>query len=212
LTEAANFISHNTHTGIYLTAGISATQHNVIGSNVVSANGDYGVLLDGGNTAYNTITRTQIYQNGLDGIGERKSAGFNVWTEVGISNNGGLGIDNSANNDAQNLVNAPNNFSIDSINRTTGVVHGRADASVAGTVKIELYRVAPDPSGFGEGSIFIGSDITDGSGNWTITDPTPAQSGGCYTAFVTESQIVIPFSSSEFSANTCRVFLPAVQR
>ncbi len=203
-----NFIGHNIHTGVYLSGG---SYGNIIGSNIVRNSGDYGVLLDGGNTAYNTITRTLIYSNGLDGIGERNGAGFNVWTEVGIHDNGGLGIDKSANNDGQNIVNAPN-LTIDSINKQTGVVSGRADASVLGTVRVELYRVAPDPSGFGEGSIFVGKTTTDVNGNWTIIDPAPAQAAGCYTAFVTESQLVIPFSSSEFSANTCRTFLPAITR
>jgi hypothetical protein len=100
----------------------------------------------------------------------------------------------------------------DSIKRLTGVVQGHADPSVLGTTKIELYRVLPDPSGFGEGWSFVGRATTDAIGDWTITDPTPAQSNGCYTAIVTESFFVIPFSSSEFSANTCRVFLPALQR
>ena len=204
-----NFINYNHHTGIYVAGG---SHGNIIGSNTVRNSDDYGVLFDGGNTAYNTITRTAIYSNGLDGIGERNGAGFNVWTEVSISNNGGLGIDKSASNDAQNIVNAPNNFGIDSINRVTGVVHGHADASVLGTIKIELYRVSPDPSGFGEGGVFLGTTTTDVNGNWTITDTSPSAVRGCYTAFVTESQFVIPFSSSEFSANTCRVFLPATRR
>jgi hypothetical protein len=155
------------------------------------------------------LTDNNIYIYGID---ERNSAGFNVWTEVGIHDNGGLGIDKSASYDNQNIVNAPYNFNIDSINRTTGVVHGHADASVLGTVKIELYRVSPDPGGLGEGGVFLGSTTTDGSGNWTITDPSPLAVRGCYTAIVTESQLVIPFSSSEFSANTCRTFLPVTIR
>lgn len=61
---------HNIHPGVYLN---SAAHHNLIGSNTVRNNGDYGVLFDGGNTAYNTISRTLIYQNGLDGIGERNT-------------------------------------------------------------------------------------------------------------------------------------------
>ena len=183
----------------------------MIGSNIVQGSDDYGILLDGGNTAYNTITRTQIYSNGLDGIGERNGAGFNVWTEVGIHDNGGLGIDKSASNDGQNIVNAPN-IVFDSINKITGVVHGHADASILGTVKVELYRVVPDPSGYGEGGVFLGRTTTDISGNWTITDTSPIAVRGCYTAFVTESQLVIPFSSSEFSANNCRTFLPITTR
>jgi len=222
LTDVSNFISHNTHTGIYLTTGISATQHNVIGSNVVSANGDYGVLLDGGNTAYNTITRTLIYQNGLDGIGERNTAGFNVWAEVSIHDNGGLGVDKNANNDGQNIVNAPT-LTIDPVNGPAIKGHADATDGFATITRVELYRVAPDPSGFGEGSVFVGTALTDGNGNWTITDTLPTifgvDGGGgggwkCYTTLVTEAHpfLLIPYSSSEFSANTCRVFLPLTLR
>ncbi len=212
-TDVANFISHNSHTGVYLS---NAAHHNIIGSNLVSHNSDYGVLLDGGNTAYNTITRTLIFFNGLDGIGERNSAGFNVWTEVGVNDNGGLGIDKTIPNspgpgDFGNVVHAPYLF-FDSINKVTGVVQGHANASILGTVKIELYRVAPDASGYGEGAIFVGKTTTDGSGHWSITDTSPQSVRGCYVALVTESQLVIPFSSSEFSANTCRVMLPTVVR
>ena len=172
---------------------------------------DYGVLLDGSNTAYNTITRTQIYSNGLDGIGERNNATLNVWTEVGIHDNGGLGIDKQASNDGQNIVNAPN-LVIDSINKATGVVQGHTDAIVLGTAKVELYRVAPDPSGYGEGAIFVGKATADINGNWIITDTSPSAVRGCYTAFVTEAVFVIPYFSSEFSANNCRVFLPTTTR
>ncbi len=216
-TTYDNLVVYNIHTGVYLAGG---SQHNVIGSNTVSANGDYGILFDGNNTFYNTITRTLIYQNGLDGIGERNSAASNVWTEVSIHDNGGLGIDKNAYNDALNIVNVPSVF-IDSV--TGNAIKGHADATdnILTIAKVELYRVAPDPSGFGEGGVFVGSTFTDGSGNWTITDTLPAilsvAGGGgggwkCYTAFVTEDHpfSLIPYSSSEFSANTCRVFLPLV--
>jgi parallel beta-helix repeat protein len=204
-----NYIFYNHASGIYLTNQVSNTQHNLIGSNTVVGNKFYGILLNGGNTAYNVISRTVIFRNGYDGIGERGSAGFNIWSEVQIGDNGGLGIDKDAANDALNLINPPTLF-FDSINKNTGVVNGHADASILGTVKIELYHVAPDGSGFGEGNEFVGSDITDVSGNWTITDLSPLSARGCYTAFVTESFLVIPFSSSEFSVNTCRTFLPMV--
>ena len=207
-TDVANFIGHNIHTGVYLN---SAAHHNLIGSNTVRNNGDYGVLFDGGNTAYNTISRTLIYQNGLDGIGERNTANLNVWTEVSMADNGGLGVDKNASNDGQNIINVPN-IVFDSINKTTGVIQGRTDAVLLGTVKVELYRVAPDPSGYGEGAVFVGKATADSNGNWTITDTSPSAVRGCYTAFVTEAILVIPFFSSEFSANTCRVFLPVAQR
>ena len=209
--QASNFVYYNTASGVYLANG---SHHNVIGASELRGNNGYGLILDGNNTAYNTITRTLIYQNNLDGIGERNNAALNVWTEVGINDNGGLGIDKNIPNspgsgDSGNVVNAPN-IVFDSINRATGVVQGHAAPSILGTVKIELYRVSPDPSGFGEGGVFLGSTTTDVSGSWTINDPSPLAARGCYTAFATESQIIIPYSSSEFNVNTCRTFLPLV--
>lgn len=206
--EATNFINNNSRSGIYVTAG---SHHNTIGLNDIRDNVFYGVLLEGNNTAYNTLTRTQVFSNGLDGIGERNNATLNVWTEVGIHDNGGLGIDKQASDDGQNIVNAPN-LVIDSINQATGVVQGHTDAIVVGSAKVELYRVSPNASGYGEGAIFVGKTTADVNGNWTITDTSPAAVRGCYTAFVTEAVFVIPFFSSEFSANTCRVMLPLTRR
>jgi hypothetical protein len=204
-----NYIYYNQASGIYLTTQVSNTQHNSIVHNTIVENKFYGILLNGSNTAYNIISRTVIYRNGYDGIGERGSASFNIWSEILMSGNGGLGIDKDASNDALNVVNPPYVF-FDSINKATGIIQGHADPSVLGTTKIELYRVAPDPSGFGEGSEFVGSDITDVSGDWTIIDTGAISERGCYTAFVTKSFLVISFSSSEFSVNTCRVLLPLV--
>ena len=200
---ASNLIFYNYHTGIYVAGG---SQANIIAANTIRANHNYGILFDGSGTEYNTITRTLIISNGLDGIGERNSAGLNAWSEVGINANGGLGIDKNASDDALNTVDGPYLF-FDSIDRTLGAVRGHAHATGLGTVKVELYRVAPDPSGFGEGWSFVGRAVTNSSGNWAISDPSPTLSGGCYTALVTEVQFGVSISS-EFSANTCRVFLP----
>lgn len=127
--EANNFVNNNLRSGIYIAAG---SHHNTIGLNDVRDNVIYGILLDGDNTAYNTITRTAVFSNGLDGIGERNSATLNVWTEVSIHDNGGLGIDKQASDDGQNIIHAPNNFGFDSINRATGVIHGHADPAFWG--------------------------------------------------------------------------------
>ena len=112
-----------------------------------------------------------------------------------------------ASDDGQNIVNAPN-LTFDSINKQTGVVHGHADPSILGTVKVELYRVVPDPSGYGEGGVFLGRTTTDASGNWTITDTSPLALRGCYAAFVTESQwssrLVRRNSAPTLAACSCR--------
>jgi hypothetical protein len=67
-----------------------------------------------------------------------------------------------------------------------------------------------DPSGYGEGKTFVGSTDTDGFGTWSITF---TGANGCFTAFYTAtSAFVKASSSSEFSANTCRMSLPKVAR
>jgi parallel beta-helix repeat protein len=204
----ANYIYYNVLAGIYLAGG---SQANVIGGNTIRANHEHGILLYGLGTASNTISRTQLIANGLDGIGERGSATNNVWTEVAMWGNGGLGIDQNAEDNAQNVVNAPD-ITFDSINRATGVVQG-STAPTVGTTRVELYRVSPDPSGFGEGREFVGRATANVAGLWTITDATPDKSSGCYTAIVvTAAGVGSPFRSSEFSVNTCRVFLPLVRR
>lgn len=210
-----NFVFYNHASGIYVASNSRA---NVVGNNTLRSNAYYGVIID--NSSYNTITRTQIDHNGYDGIGERNGAIANVWSEVGIYGNGGLGIDKNAYNDALNIVDAPYVF-IDSIN--SGVVKGRADSTdnIFTIAQVELYRAYPNGSGFGDGWEFVGRATTDNSGNWIITDtlpvalsPTGGGGGGakCYTAFVTEAfpLLLVPFHSSEFGPNTCRTFLPLV--
>jgi hypothetical protein len=87
---------------------------------------------------------------------------------------------------------------------------GTSVRPVAETVDVEVYRAAVDPSGYGEGKSFVGSVATDGYGAWTLTFPG---AGGCFTAFMTEHSLLVHASaSSEFSANTCRTFLPFISR
>lgn len=82
---------------------------------------------------------------------------------------------------------------------------------VAGTATanslVELYKVAPDPSGMGEGKTYVGNDVSDGSGLWSITVSPGLR---CFTAFQTVGFIV--YVSSEFGPNNCRDFLPVVKK
>ncbi len=211
-----NYVMFNGGSGIYLNSGTYITnsaQHNLIAQNAVISNTYYGIIVDGGisgTTTSNVISRTTIANNGYDGIGERNGATLNTWSEVSISGNGGLGIDKYASSDSTNVVDPPFAF-VDSVNKSTGVVNGHV--VVFGTTKIELYRVAPDPSGYGEGVAFVGRATADGSGNWTITDSAPGIANGCYTTFVTRNLgSFIPNISYEFGPNTCRTFLPLVMK
>ncbi|CAG0931299.1 hypothetical protein TFLX_02079 [Thermoflexales bacterium] len=201
--DAFNLIRYNQGSGIR----VIHSGPNTISYNGIIGNQQYGVLLEGSATQGTLITGTTITGNGYDGIGEGNGAGANFWNKVSLYGNGGLGIDKEASSDTANIIHAPA-LTIDSVNRSTGVVRGRATGSLLLVIdKIELYRVELDPSGYGEGKTFVGSAVTDADGNWQIVDPAPGS--GCYTAF--ESLvIVVPLGSSEFSRTSCAVMLPTV--
>lgn len=200
---AYNLIQYNAGSGL----AVSDSGPNTVLYNHLASNAAYGLLLDGTATQGTIVSNTTILGNGYDGIGERNGAAANFWNNVSIYGNDGLGIDKEASSNTANVINAPG-LVITSVNRSTGVVQGRASASAFLVItEIELYRVEPDASGYGEGKTYVGRATTDSNGNWQIVDPSPGS--GCYTAF--ESLIVIvPIGSSEFSANTCRVMLPTV--
>jgi tetrahydromethanopterin S-methyltransferase subunit B len=209
--DAPNAVYVAGGSGIYVAA---AAYENIILKNYIVGNGMYGVLFDG--TYHNVISRTVILNNGVtcpgcDGIAERNSAGPNLWTEVAIQGNAGLGIDKLVFSDNTNIVNAPD-LVFTGVNRSTGVVMGIAPGTGPGGItKVELYRVAFDPSGYGEGNPFIASVYTDPNGIWSITDPYIAVNAPCYTATTTVTFLGQP-NSSEFSRSSCSLLLPLIRR
>lgn len=201
--NAANMIARNSHSGIYIAGG---AHHNTVDHTFVFENRFYGVLFDGPSTLYNVVSYSQIYANGTagrgyDGIAGRNGADKNVWTRVSMYDNAGLGIDRMADSDATNTINAPA-AAITSVTRAGGTTTIRG-AGPNGKL-IELYRVAPDPSGFGEGKTFVADAVVAG-GRWTITD---TGGGGCYTLIEAEYLI----TASEFGLHNCRTFLPVFLR
>ncbi len=116
----------------------------------------------------------------------------------------GLGIDQNNNG----LVDAPPL----TITGTTPAAEGvTVNGTLNGTVflgyiyHIELYNALPDPTGFGEGYHFLGSqDLLYNFSTTTYTWSIANSSGvGCYTATLTLIDIFnqVNASSSEFSAN-----------
>jgi len=209
---AKNFIYLNGRSGVEL---LSGAHDNHINLNWITYNVQYGVLFDGGSTTGNVISRTLVALNSLDGIGEKNSADGNHWSETSIYDNYGLGIDKYISSDYANMPDPPN-LSISSADPGTGNVLGHARPSgLYQTTTVELYRLALDPSGYGEGVTYVGSATTGLDGSWFITDPAP--NGGCYTAFTTEFTWYFPTtykvtSSSEFSRSNCSVMLPLIRR
>lgn len=192
---ASNYLASNL-IGLYL-GGASS---NTIRTNSIFSNTLEGIVLYG--ASYNVISGTTIYNNGGDGIGEDSGSGPNVWQHVSIYNNGGLGIDKNADSLSTNIPDGPFPVIV-SVNPATGVVTGTASANAF----VELYQVAPDPSGLGEGKTFVGSDVSNGAGVWSITVSPGLR---CFTAFQTVGFII--YDSSEFGPNNCRGFLPLIRK
>ena len=61
---------------------------------------------------------------------------------------------------------------------------------------VEVFRVRPDPSGHGEGEIYLGSATPDLAGNWSLVDFSLVP-GDMVTATTTD----LADNTSEFSAN-----------
>ena len=227
-----NDISFNTQSGIRLSDG---THDNLTIDNDVRENGQNGIALangahdnlltldfvrlgnarngfelSGAGTTGNVISQALIYANTYDGINERNGAD-NKWTELSTHDNGGLGIDKNGDSDGTNDIDKPYP-TISSVTRSGGVVtvKGKATSTqTPPTVFVEVYRASTDPSGFGEGKTFLGADTTDANGNWTISFSNASLE--CYTAFQTVRNGGVS-TSSEFGPNSCRTFLPLIER
>ncbi len=128
---------------------------NVISANVITQNPGAGVrITQSGNTG-NTLTRNAIYDNGSIGIDLNQSADdFNVGTAPYITPNDAGDPDSGANN----LLNFP---VIYSAYLTGGNLRVSGEARPGATV--EFFRVASDPSGYGEGQEYLGGEV-EGSG------------------------------------------------
>ncbi len=201
-----NRISGNGSDGVRFEAD---AQNNLLAGARVEVNGSHGVNIISG--TLNTISRTLIHDNARDGIRQHPNSGANVWQEMRIYDNGGLGIDTGAANDTSNTPDPPY-FFITSFNPSTGLVQGKANGTAFLIITIvDLYRIDLDPTGFGEGYEFVGSDTTDSSGNWSITDPNPSASNGCYTAVVRGLAILVPYAT-EFTRSNCAAFAPIVRK
>jgi hypothetical protein len=180
-----------------------------IGPNWVAHNLGAGIDLNLTDTVGVLITGTTIYDNGEAGIRERGGAASNRWSHVSIYDNGGLGIDTD-----DEGVSGGTLPQVTAVNVVPGVISGTASPSIPPLfyVSVELYRVAPDPSGHGEGKTYVGQATVDSEGHWAIMDPSGAD--GCYTAFQTSRFIgtTVVYHSSEFGPNSCRSFLPLVAK
>ena len=195
--------------------------NNTVYANNIAFNTAHGVVLQGPLTFDNFVDSAAIYRNGGAGICEGDGAGPNAWDIVSIYDNGGLGIDKNAACAATPLP-APEPTgpypAITSVNRSTGVVRGTSLPSDTSATPlyytiVQVYQVALDPTGYGEGKVFLGAGQTDDKGKWHVN--VPPSPSGCYTAFATDVANGIAgqkFASSEFGPSSCRALLPVVTK
>ena len=228
-TVAANTVGGSTFAGIELRD--SGTSNNVLHGNFVGTNsggvvdlgnGTHGILIGPdptdniiGSTV--TLTGNTLAFNAADGIAiSAGTANGNAIRGNAIYSNTGIGIDlgndGVTTNDvgdgdagANNLQNFPVLTSA-SIAGATTTVQGTLNSAASTTFNIDFYSSpTADPSGNGEGAVYLGSDsvTTDGSGNATVNTVlgVAVTSGHVVTATATD-----PLSnSSEFSATVAAV-------
>ena len=178
----------NTQNGIRFSTQASA---NLIGgtvsnaANVIADNGSNGVTLTASAGLYNSILGNSIVSNGALGI------------DLGDD---GVTLNGTANPNGPNAGVAfpvlTNALSINGITSVSGQYTGAAFTAY----RIEFFlNESPDPSGYGEGQMFMGSIalVTDASGNasFSTSFPVPA----VYTQFATATATDPAGNTSEFS-------------
>ncbi|KPJ73578.1 hypothetical protein AMJ52_03395 [candidate division TA06 bacterium DG_78] len=164
-------------------------EHNVIDSNTIAYNGNNGVTVweqqfyNNFNADHNQIIRNAIYDNTLLGI----DLGDN-----GVTANDGGDPDTGPNDGC--------NFPI-----ITSANYSGGQTTISGTIDIdtdptqaivEIFRARIDPSGYGEGAVYLGFATPDGGGNWS-TIVTGLSPGDTVTATTTD----LNFNTSEFCNN-----------
>lgn len=211
----ANIISQNSGDGILLMDVLDNTVH----FNNIYYSGRHGVSLINGSTR-NVVTSTVVMSNTLDGISADSISSTNVWSHLFARGNGGLGIDTNTTGDLGNDINvAPLFIGHTEYLGLATYITGKASPTLSGpfptTTLVEVYALeAPaDPTGYGEGFHYLGSTVTDASGEWQIS---VAGHHICVTAFQTRKVSGLAgttTTSGEFALNRCvGTWLPAIRR
>jgi hypothetical protein len=165
---------------------------NIIDSNTIAHNGRNGVMIweDQSNTFNadnNMITRNSMYSNALLGI----DLGDN-----GVTANDGGDPDVGPNEEV--------NFPVIAV-----ALHLGTSTTISGTLDIntdptqavvEVFKVMSDPSGYGEGMVYLGSTNPDAGGNWStaVAGLTPSDT-------VTATATDMNQNTSEFAYNVAVV-------
>jgi hypothetical protein len=203
-TVRGNVLSGNTSQGIGLT-GVSG--NTVVGNWIGTAadgttplpNGGLGVYIDGADANQNMFRSNTIAFNTNAGIGDGGGT-QNTFSRNSIFSNGGPGItlgDNLSPNDPGDTDTGPNNLQnypvLTSALVSSGhlVVKGTIDTPSPATVTLEFFANAVptpggDPSGYGEGAVYLGSTYPAANGTFTASLPSAA-SGTLISATATDA-------------------------
>jgi hypothetical protein len=155
--------------------------------NVIAYSGGYGVVVYDPGTTNNSIRGNAIFSNGYLGIDLN---GDGVTTNhIGFL---------AGPNDLQNFPVLTNAFG----SGTSTIVQGTLNSAVGQFFLIDVYRNAgADPSGFGQGQIYLGSIgvTTDGSGNASFAFTNIA--GNFAGQYISATATAAGGDTSEFSAD-----------
>jgi hypothetical protein len=186
-----NTIRENENNGIGIQA-YTANANLLIKENVIVHNYGHGIVLGGGNGIGYRITKNVIHSN--DWLGVDLLEGTSNLSGVTPNDPG------DADTGANDLMNYP---VLTSAQATPGklIVKGTIDTPNPKTVTIEFFAnpvpdPGGDPSGHGEGAIYLGSDRPNAQGKFTATLPSVAP-GTLITAMATDAD----GNTSEFAAN-----------
>ena len=175
--------------------------------------GQYGNLYQGGYAEYNMIDSNTIAYNGNNGVtiwehyNNTTNADENLITRNSIYDNVWLGIDLGDDGVTPNDGGDPDPGANQELNFPviTGAHYYSGPTLITGTIDvdtdptqatIEVFWAKPDPSGYGEGALYLGSTTPDAAGNWNIT-VTGLVIGDTVTATTTDMNM----NTSEFSQN-----------
>ena len=215
---AANVISANANGGVYLTgSGTSGNllEGNFVGTNVSGANlGNHGagVLLDqgaadnsvggptagmGNTIAFNTEAGVALTGSATTGDTIRGNSIYgNAQLGIDLGNTGGVLA-----NDSQGHVGPNNNQDYPVLQSFTPglptVVTGTYGSSAGAQFTLDLYaNPAADPSGFGQGQIYLGSQVVTTGANGAFTATVD---GASLPSYVLSATATDPGDTSEFS-------------
>jgi hypothetical protein len=175
--------------------------------------GQYGNYYQGGYATANIVDSNIIAHNGHNGVSvwEHSNNNFNCdfnWiTQNTMYTNGGLGIDLNDDGVTPNDANDPDTGANEELNfpvitaagfyNGTTTVNGTIDIDTDPTqATVEVFRAAVDPSGYGEGWIYLGPANPDAAGNWQFVT-TMLNMNDDVTATTTDQT----FNTSEFCNN-----------